>query len=77
MKQSASVEADDGGDLTFVEVAADGVADGLFEFRDGFGFGEDGGGQGACFVAAFEALGHFEDDFAGFHNAYANRPDYP
>ena len=46
MKQSASVEADDGGDLTFVEVAADGVADGLFEFRDGFGFGEDGGGQG-------------------------------
>jgi hypothetical protein len=36
------MEADDPGAAGFVEMAADSIADALFEFGEGFGLGEDG-----------------------------------
>ncbi len=45
------MEADDPGSAGFVEMAADGIADALFEFWEGFGLGEDGLAEGTSLVA--------------------------
>jgi hypothetical protein len=47
------VESDDPGAAGFVEMAADSIADALFEFGEGFGLGEDGFTEGLSLVAPF------------------------
>jgi hypothetical protein len=42
------VESDDPGVAGFVEMAADSIADALFEFGEGFGLGEDGLTEGSA-----------------------------
>jgi len=44
------VESDDPGAAGFVEMAADSIADALFEFGEGFGLGEDGLGPRSPFL---------------------------
>jgi hypothetical protein len=45
------VESDDPGAAGFVEMAADSIADALFEFGEGFGLGKDGLTEGTGLVA--------------------------
>ncbi len=57
------IEADDPGPAGFVEMAADSIADALFEFWEGFGLGEDGLTEGMSLVAPFGRFFHKKDDF--------------
>ncbi len=57
------MKADDPGAAGFVEMAADGIADALFEFWEGFGLGEDGLAEGTSLVAPFGRLFNNKDDF--------------
>jgi hypothetical protein len=57
------MEADDPGAAGFVEMAADSIADALFEFGEGFGLGEDGLTEGLSLVAPFGRFLNQKDDF--------------
>jgi hypothetical protein len=57
------MEADDPGAAGFVEMAADSIADALFEFGEGFGLGEDGLAEGLSLVAPFGRFLNQKDDF--------------
>jgi hypothetical protein len=57
------VESDDPRAAGFVEMAADSIADALFEFWEGFGLGEDGLTEGLGLVAPFGRFLNQKDDF--------------
>jgi hypothetical protein len=67
------MEADDPGAAGFVEMAADSIADALFEFGEGFGLGEDGLAEGLSLVAPFGRFLNQKDDFIHRLSYYIER----
>jgi hypothetical protein len=57
------VEADNPGAAGLIEMAADSIADALFEFGEGFGLGEDGLTESLSLVAPFGRFFNQKDDF--------------